>query len=340
MLEKIKFRNFTAFDKLEVNLCPGINVFIGENGTGKTHLLKAVYAACKSTKDQDDIGFKILADFLPAGGFERILKRFPVKKSSGSMEIARKVAGSKTAASLKLQLDGQKGSWTAPSWAQHSMQAVYIPIKDMLANAPGFLSLYAEREVKFEGLNADVLHKAYLPALRKLDERCKSLMVRLEKIIGGKVVIKGEWFFLRRKEGDLEFSLLAEGHRKLGLLWLLIQNGTLGKDSVLFWDEPETNLNPMLMQTVVEALVELQSMGMQVLLATHDSLILKEFDLQTSEEDKVMYHSLFRGKESGEIECASTGSFYEIEPNAINDAFGNAIGREIDKAMGDLGKCK
>ena len=46
MIGKIRFDKFTAFEKLEVNLSPGINLFVGENGTGKTHILKAAYAAC------------------------------------------------------------------------------------------------------------------------------------------------------------------------------------------------------------------------------------------------------------------------------------------------------
>lgn len=42
---KVKFENFTAFKKLEVEFSPGINALIGANGTGKTHLMKACYAA-------------------------------------------------------------------------------------------------------------------------------------------------------------------------------------------------------------------------------------------------------------------------------------------------------
>ena len=48
------------------------------------------------------------------------------------------------------------------------------------------------------------------------------------------------------KRGNIEFSLLSEGVRKLALLWILIPNGTLSSGSVLLWDEPETNLNPKL----------------------------------------------------------------------------------------------
>ena len=89
--------------------------------------------------------------------------------------------------------------------------------------------------------------------------------------------------------------------RKLGLLWLLIRNGTLKPGAVLFWDEPETNLNPKLYGVVVDVLLELQRIGVQVFLATHDYVILREIDLQAKEGDKVAFHSLYRSEETGEI---------------------------------------
>ena len=51
----------------------------------------------------------------------------------------------------------------------------------------------------------------------------------------------------------------------------MIRNGTLQPDSVFFWDEPETNLNPRLFGVVIDVLLELQRAGVQVFLATHDS---------------------------------------------------------------------
>jgi len=38
--EWLKLQNFTAFRDAEFKFNSGINVFVGENGTGKTHLLK------------------------------------------------------------------------------------------------------------------------------------------------------------------------------------------------------------------------------------------------------------------------------------------------------------
>ena len=43
--------NFTVFEHMQINLSDGVNVIIGKNGTGKTHFLKAVYAACAVTEN-------------------------------------------------------------------------------------------------------------------------------------------------------------------------------------------------------------------------------------------------------------------------------------------------
>ena len=64
---KVKFENFTAFKDLEVEFSPGINALIGANGTGKTHLMKACYAACDAFKTGDNFAEKLIGVFLPSG---------------------------------------------------------------------------------------------------------------------------------------------------------------------------------------------------------------------------------------------------------------------------------
>ena len=154
----------------------------------------------------------------------------------------------------------------------------------------------------------------------------------LQKAIDGKVRVKNEEIFLRNKQGNLEFTLLAEGMRKLGLLWLLIQNGTLRGGSVMFWDEPETNLNPKLFGTVVETLLELQRTGAQIFFATHDYVILKELDLRKKTGDQVAFHSLHRSAK-GEIECDTVSSYLDIHPNAIAEAFDSLYDRQVQRSL-------
>ena len=44
MLKTLELQNFTVFKEATLNFSPGLNVIIGENGTGKSHLLKLGYA--------------------------------------------------------------------------------------------------------------------------------------------------------------------------------------------------------------------------------------------------------------------------------------------------------
>lgn len=38
MLEKLELKNVTAFSNLSLKLKSGLNVIVGENGAGKTHI--------------------------------------------------------------------------------------------------------------------------------------------------------------------------------------------------------------------------------------------------------------------------------------------------------------
>jgi AAA15 family ATPase/GTPase len=345
MIEQIKFERFTAFEDLTIPFSKGINIFIGENGTGKTHILKAIYSACDVSKTQKSLAEKVARVFLPSEEqIGRLVKR---KKASttGSFEVVRSTDAKQRSLSIKLSLSNHtkdalkaKVLGTLKLWQDLPIEAAYIPVKDMMANAPGFRSLYNLRNIHFEEVYADILDRAFLGSLKgQPDQARKNLLTILQRSMDGKVIFKNEEFFLKNKQGELEFTLLAEGIRKLGLLWVLIQNGTLLNGSVLLWDEPETNLNPKLIRTVVEILIALQRIGVQIFLSTHNYSILKEFDLQTGDTDEIFYVSLFRD-ESGDVKFSRTNNYLDLAPNSIDETYGSFIDREITKSLGNLGK--
>ena len=335
-ITRVKLENFTVFESLDLAPSPGINVLVGANGTGKTHLMKVCYAACAITKTEADFMDQLVRVFLPSQLLvERLVNRRSTNGSGGL-----RVSSKDEQLELDIETTGpnegylEGASLSQGGWKETTIESVYIPAKDMLANAPGFRSLYAAREVHFEVTYPDILDKAYLPALRKADEFVPAhILERLEAELGGKVTIHGEEFFLSGEQGEIEFTLLAEGLRKLGLLWLLIRNGSLRPGAVLFWDEPETNLNPKLYGVVIEVLLELQRVGVQIFLATHDYVILKELDLQSKEDDKVALHSLYRSPETGEIECQTVRHYSQLHPNAIADTFSSIYDRDVRRAM-------
>ena len=333
-ITKVYLERFTAFDDLDVEVSPGINVLVGANGTGKTHFMKVCYAACAITKTDISFAEKLVRIFLPSGNaLGRLVQRRgasttgKVKISSDEASLAASFSNhSKSPTSARVSIQDR-------GWSISPTESVYIPVKEMLSNAPGFLSLHATRAIHFEEIYADVLHRAYFPLLRgPMDKPRRRLLAILENAIDGKVRVQNEEFFLRNKQGNLEFSLLAEGMRKLGLLWLLIQNGTLLSGSVLFWDEPETNLNPKLYGPLMEVLLELQRLGVQIFLATHDYVILRELDLQAREDDKIAFHSLYRTEE-GKIACHTSNSYFHVHPNAIAEAFDTIYDREVRRSL-------
>ena len=338
-ISKVQLTRFTAFQDLEMEFSPGVNVFIGANGTGKTHILKALYAACDITTGQvSDYPEKLVRVFMPSGNQ---LGRL-VKRRQGSAKAVIRVHRGDT--ELRVEFAHNNNPKTASvkggdAWRKVRMENAYIPVKEMLANAPGFRSLYGQRSVSFEEVYADILDRAHLPvALGPPPLEQRRLLENLRKTIQGRVEIRGEEFFLRDRHGNLEFSLLAEGMRKLGLLWLLIRNGTLdlGKRSFLFWDEPETNLNPKMFRMLADILLQLQRGDAQIFLATHSHAFLLAFYQQVQDGDKVSYHSLYRSKESGEIQSVASPHYAGIRPNAIVEAWDEIYNSQLERSLGGV----
>ena len=50
-VNQIEINKFTVLNSVKIGFSDGINVIIGENGTGKTHLLKLIYAIGISGKE-------------------------------------------------------------------------------------------------------------------------------------------------------------------------------------------------------------------------------------------------------------------------------------------------
>lgn len=50
-IEELKLKNFTAFQNTTFEFSPGINVLIGANSTGKTHVMKIIYAIIKQKEN-------------------------------------------------------------------------------------------------------------------------------------------------------------------------------------------------------------------------------------------------------------------------------------------------
>jgi predicted ATPase len=130
--------------------------------------------------------------------------------------------------------------------------------------------------------------------------------------------------------------MMAEGFRKFGVLQRLLQNCSLvpGVTGSLFWDEPESNLNPQLMKLLVQTMLELSRSGQQIILATHDYVLLKWFDLlvNTDAGDHIRFHAL--SKDNGNVQVQSADDYRQLNSNAIANTFSDLYDEEIKRSLG------
>lgn len=334
-ITRIELENFTAFEAIDIEPSSGLNVFVGANGTGKTHLMKVAYAACSVQRTTDHFGQLLVEHFMPFEGRPNRLVHRLGGGATGRLHIERGARSLSAELTTKMRTIDKVRVEGQEEWITEPVTSAFIPVKEMLANAPGFIALYQSREVAFERVYHDIIVRAMLPVPRGAPDKNRArLLNRLRKAIDGKVTVEQETFFLRNRRGNLEFSLLAEGMRKLGLLWQLIRNGTLLNGSVLFWDEPEANLSPRLFALLVGILLDLQRLGVQVFVSTHDYAMLKEIELAARPDDALRFFALYRPSAAAAIECEVSDRPFDLDHSPIAEAMTSLYDREIQRSLG------
>ena len=151
-------------DGFKIEFCDGINVLIGENGVGKTTILKMIYAATRWSIKQTD-----------QGKTKRLIQFF-----SNSLKDS----------------DALKN-------AENKEDYCYYKVSD--------------------GTQIDIIVNASLPETRKILFAMSKILDKLSAVIDGTVILENDSFYVLKKDGQkVDFSLEAEGLRKLGLLWKLM----------------------------------------------------------------------------------------------------------------------
>ena len=298
MFNKLHLKNLTVFPDADLHFADGLNLVVGENGTGKTHLLKAAYAAvhvCASgqknggseepTKTflQKAIADKLLGVFKP-DELGRLVRR---QRGRNRCEITCTFTGRNplefsfnSTSKKEVAIDKLLKGWL-------DKLPVYLPTRELLTIYPGFVSLYETTHLQFEETYRDTCLLLGAPLAKGPRETSiKELLVPIEKAMDGKVESDSAGrFYLRTPSGNMEMHLVAEGLRKLAMLARLIATGQLVEKGFLFWDEPEANLNPRIIKTMAKTILHLCQNGIQVFVATHSLFLMRELDilLQTPE---------------------------------------------------------
>ena len=282
-IQSLKAINFMSLPTKKIEFSDKINIFIGENGSGKSQLLHLLYSAIDANNElalnEEKSSYEIQRAYATS-----LTDVFKTEK------LGNLVSKTKQESKIDIELDTYDISFKFNTNTQKEVEknklnfqkffvkkkSVFIPTKEVLSFYKGFRVLYENRYIEF--------NKTYYNLCKVLEEPLKkkneleSIIKSLEHILKGIIAIEDGKFYLIRSDEKFEINLIAEGLRKIGLLAYLLSNGTLEKHSILFWDEPESNLHPKLIDDIVQVLVLLANNNIQVFLTTHSPYIIECFN--------------------------------------------------------------
>lgn len=280
MIKEFVLSSCGPLDKIHWQVSPRLNLILGHNGTGKSLILKFLYAILRATgeyqRGDSTTSFKsILGDKL-RGTFQVDQVGEIVKKGSRKLKC-------------ECRLDNQTINFTFSPSAVLSAGDVsemvkpteilplFLPPKEILSITP---VIERSRMVdKLKGFDNTYLELAFAlkgePQKGQTFANLARARFQLSKLFHGRLIQDGEtWQF---KEGNIKHSIhmTAEGVKRLALIDRLIGNRSLYPGATLFIDEPEAMLHPKAIVEFMEILHLLAMQDIQVFMATHSYFVLK-----------------------------------------------------------------
>lgn len=293
MLHQATLTNFGPLREIHwPNLGP-INLVIGDNGSGKTFLLKALYAAVRTVEEYrrgddprtaaDILAQKLYWTFQPEKIGDLVAKggdgqlSLSIHLDSGEFRFA---FGKDTAKQISTLENG-----TRP----RSSNSIFLPAKEVLSLHHLILkSREREHAFGFDDTYLDLARALRpLPRTGNGDPSFSAPRKRLEELIGGKVEYdepSGRWQF-RKGNRKYPIGVTAEGIKKIAIFETLLENGYIDGQSLVFVDEPEAALHPSAISRLLDMTAMLAETGIQFFFASHSYFVVKKLFLVAREKE-------------------------------------------------------
>lgn len=293
MIQAFEFNNLGPLEKVTAENLGQINLIIGPNSSGKTWLMKALYAAVRTLEETgrgDDrrsasevLGEKLYWTFQP-DKLGDIVTKGKSKKLSASVTLKDLPPitfgfGPDTTKQVDVDISERR-----------SANSIFLPPKEVLSlDKIIFQMVYKDRVFGFDSTYSDlvVALQKQAPA-DKPDSTLIQTSQNLESMFdGGRIEYdrqRKEWVY---KKGNARYSInaTAEGIKKIGILDTLIRNGYLTDNSIVFIDEPESALHPTALTKLFDIIKDLARLGVQFFIASHSYFVVKKLYIMAQREE-------------------------------------------------------
>ncbi|MEQ8187997.1 MAG: AAA family ATPase [Candidatus Eremiobacterota bacterium] len=287
MINKLSIKNFGTLKDISWNNLAGINLIIGENGTGKSFLLKSLYSAVKTIEDYmrgDDVRTtnEILAEKLRWTFQTDRLGELVTKGQDKHLSFDIKFDNKSFSYSFSKDTNIKLNTVTNETSNRES-NSIFLPAKEVLSI---FNIILKSREVDksfgFDDTYFDLAKALKItPKMGKNYKAFSESRKKLENILGGAVEFDEQSSRWQFKKGNQKFSIGAtsEGVKKIAILDNLLANRYINTSSIIFIDEPEAALHPSAISDFLDIVAILSDSGIQFFLASHSYFVLKKLAL-------------------------------------------------------------
>ena len=301
MIRKLAVEGVTVFPQHEVfHFVPGVNIIVGGNDSGKSHLMKLCYAISKwgcdgNRRELPEVWAeekRLRRDLLRVFGTHNLTSLTARNRGNGQASLQASLEGNKVppgSAELVFRFAAaqeEEGLHISKLPQRFlSENAVFISPREVLSIYPCYMQAGKRCPELLDSARWELCRALEEePGTTAVPETLHHVIGLVENLLSGILQrINGRFYLLRPGQEPLELNLVAEGFKRLGTLGLLVGNGTIRSGTSLFWDEPEMNLNTSHLPMLVKIILGLCRAGVQVMLTTHSLFLLRELVIQLAQ---------------------------------------------------------
>ena len=292
MITTISIENLGPIPQITADGLGKVNLIIGPNQSGKTFLLKALFAGMKTVEqykrgkeNRTDKG--ILSDKLywtfQASELGSIVRKGESSMSFSMVSDKKEELTCSFGPSAKKQANIDKNTFKP-----RSSNTVFIPAKEILSIRDIILEAKDERRFGFEEPYSDLAKALSRTQKGKNYDSFAQAREIVSSMVGGRLEYnedKKEWQFRDNDRKVYEVATTSEGVQKLSILDILLGNRYLDNQSVIIIDELEANLHPSMISQFIDAIFMLADSGIQFFISSHSYFVIKRLYIQAHRRD-------------------------------------------------------
>lgn len=282
MIKTITIENLGPISQMQSENLGGINLVIGPNQSGKTFLLKALYAGLKTIElykrgKENRLDKEILSDKL-YWTFQASELGNIVRKGESSMLFSM-VSDKKEELTYSFgPSTAKQASIDKNTFVSRLSNTVFIPAKEILSIRDIIIEAKEDNRFGFEEPYGDLAKALSRTQKEKSNNSFSQARDIVNNMVGGRLEYdeeKKEWQFRDNERKIYEVSTTSEGVKKLSILEILLGNRYLDNHSVIIIDEIEANLHPSMISQFLDAIYMLSQSGVQFFIASHSYFVIK-----------------------------------------------------------------